>query len=227
MLVSLSPIIADARGSAGALCFFQGRAGLVARIKTTPFQPLTPEQFLARASLASISQTWRTPAMDASRAGWIILAGTYRYYDVFHVLRTLHGSAMFAKLNRNLSTIGLSAIFEAPTTLSCGTPGVLTLTHVVGPPEHFWVSAPTPPAGDEAVVIRATRPLSPGLLTLSNSQSIVEALNPATAGPWDILTPYKAKHAHIVTGQQIFVLVNYVNTATGFAGQQSVDALIW
>ena len=227
MKIALSPLIGDARGSAGDLTFTQMRAGLVALVKTSPFQPFTPAQFLQRAALATISQTWKSPAMNAYRAAWIILAANNPYNDVFGVPHKLTGSAMFTKLNRNLQTISLSVLFAAPTTLTCGSPGLLTLTHVPPTPEGFTVQPSTQPMSTEAVIIRATPPLSPGRQTLSNSQTIIQTFPAGTAGPWDIFTKYKAKHSTVATGLQVFVVVNYVETTTGFAGQQSINSVIW
>jgi hypothetical protein len=227
MKIALSPLIGDARGSAGTIALYSSRAGLCARIKVTPYQPLSPAQFLERASLATISQTWKSPAMNAYRNGWITLAHNNPYYDLFHVERTLTGSAMFNKLNRCLATIGLSVIFANPLTLSCSTPGLLTLEHVINTPDEFNVTPTADPAPTEAVVIRATAPLSPGIQTLSNSKTIVGTFPAGTAGPWNILTTYSAKHKTITAGMQIYVMVNYVETTTGFAGVQSIDSLLW
>jgi hypothetical protein len=227
MKIALSPLIGDARGSAGTIALYQSRAGLCAKIVVTPYQPLTAAQFLERASLATISQTWKTPAMNAYRNGWITLAKNNPYYDVYHVLHTLTGSAMFAKLNRNLHTIGVSVIFIPPATLSCSTPGLLTLAHVPPTPEDFLVTATFNPQPTEAVVIRATAPISAGIETMSNNQAVIQTFAAGTAGPWSILTNYKKKHTTVNDGSQIFVLVNYVETTTGFAGQQSIDSLIW
>lgn len=227
MKIALSPLIGDARGSAGDLTFTQTRAGLVALVKTSPFQPLTQAQFLERALLATVSQTWKSAPMNAYRAAWIILAANNPYDDIFHVPHKLTGSAMFTKLNRNLQTLGLSVLFLAPSTLSCGAPGLLAITHDAGPPEDFTVQPSTQPMSTEAVIIRATPPLSPGRQTLSNSQTIIQTFTAGTAGPWDIFTKYKAKHSTVATGLQVFVLVNYVETTTGYAGQQSINSVIW
>jgi len=206
---------------------FQSRAGLVARINVTAIQPNTPAQFLIRASLASISETWRSAAMNAYRAAWITLAIANPYLDIFGVQRRLTGGAFFAKLNRNLATLGLPVILTAPTTLSTGAPGLLSLSHTVGPPEQFLVTPTVQPAGTEAVVIRATKPLSPAMQTLHNTQAVIQTFSAGTNGPWDIFTAYKAKNKNVASGQQVFVLVNYVNATTGFAGQQSIDAVLW
>lgn len=227
MKIALAPLIGDARGSAGMLTMYQSKAGLCARIKATPFQPMSPAQFLQRASLVSLSKTWKTPAMAAYRADWIILANANPYLDVFNVQQRLTGCAFFIKLNRNLATLGLTPIFAAPSSVSCGSPGLLTLAHVTGPPAQFTVTPTTNPTANEAVVIRATKPLSQGVLTLANTQTIIQTFAAGTAGPWDIITKYLAKHATVQTDTQIFVQVNYVNTTTGYAGQDSINSLVW
>ena len=226
MKVALAPLIGDARGSSGGLSMYLTRAGLVAGVRKTPFQPLTPAQFLVRASLATLSQTWRTPAMNAYRAGWITLAANYPYQDIFGVTRKLSGSAMFAKLNRNLTTVGIAALFIPPTTLACPAPGLLTLSYTAGSPPTFTVDANTEPTSNECVVIRCTKPLSAGVQTTANTETVIQTFPPGTVGPWDISTNYHAKHSTVASNTQIFVLVNFVNKNTGYAGQQSIDALL-
>jgi hypothetical protein len=165
--------------------------------------------------------------MNPYRTAWVLLSHANPYQDVFGVTRYLSGCAFFIKLNRNLATIAINPLFAAPSSLACGAPGLLTLSHVVGPPVQFLVTVTTPPASGEAVVIRATKPLSPGVLTLSNTQSVIQTFPAGTAGPYDITTLYLKKHSTQTTGDLIFVLVNYVQVSTGFAGQQSIDSLLW
>jgi len=304
MKIALSPIVEDVRGSTANLTIQQTIAGLTARFKKTPYQPLSVAQFIVKASLASISQTWRTTAMNAFRAGWILLAANNPYTDVFGVQHKMSGSAFFAKLNRNLATLGLSVIFPAPVTLACGSPLTITQTHnptptvatftgvavgatavysyssFTGPnpaagetitvagfatagnnvkdqviasvdligqtitlaltsqvtethaatgtiPPSFIVSAGTQPAGTEAVVIRATKPLSPGVTSLANTQTIIQHFPAGTHSPWDISAAYAAKHKTVNTGALIFYEVNYVNATTGYAGQLIIDSLHW
>ena len=226
-MVALTPLIGDARGKAGDIALYLSRAGLAAKIVSTQIQPETPAQFLQRASLATISQTWKSPPMNAYRAGWIFLAAANPYMDVFGVSHKLTGSAMFTKLNRNLATLGLSIILAAPGSLSCGSPGLLTLSHVPPTPEKFLVTPTTPPASTEAVVIRATKPLSPGIQSLGNTLTVIQTFAAGTSGPWDIFTAYAKKHTTRPPGQLIYVQVNYVETTTGFAGQLSIDSLLW
>jgi len=227
MKLSLAPLIGDARGTTGSLTVFLSRAGLLARLNLAPGQIPTPAQLLQRGSLATISALWKTPAMAAYRLAWINLAATLPYVDVFAVTRLWTGSQLFAKFNRNLATLGLSSILPAPASVACSAPGLLTLTHNIGPPETFVVTPTNNPAAGEAVVIRSSKFLSPGITSLGNNLTIATTLPAGTAGPWDITTAFFAKHKTRPTGQQLFVHVNYVQTSTGFAGQESIDTMLW
>lgn len=226
MKVSLSPLIGDARGSAGALSVFLSRAGLIAKINGMPYDPKTASQLLQRASLTSISQTWKSVVMNPYRTAWVLLAHAYPYQDTFGVTRFLSGSAMFAKLNRNLATINQSAIFTAPGSLACGAPGLLTLSYTPGSTPTFIVTPTTAPASTEAVVISCTKPLSAGVLTLGNTQTVIQVFPALSATPWDISTAYHTKHATVANNSAIFVEVHYVNISTGFAGQSSIDSVL-
>ena len=129
--------------------------------------------------------------MNSYRVGWITLASANPYLDPFGVSRKLTGSAMFTKLNRNLATLAISSILHRT-----------GHTHMRQPieyhsnPRHrtartFSVTTSVAAAGGEAVVIRATTPLSPGVNQIGQTQTIIATYPAGTAGPYAILTPYK------------------------------------
>lgn len=227
MKIAPGPLIEDLRGSCSNLAIQMTIAGLTARYKNQPVQPKNIAQVLVRAAVASIAQTWKSPAMTDFRPAWIILANNNPYYDVWGVPHKMTGSAMFTKLNKNLNTLGLSMILPAPTALSCGSPLSIAQTHAAGPPQSFIITSTGPPAIHEAVVIRCSKPLSPGISTLANTQSIIQTFPAGTNSPWDISTAWNKKHATVTPGDTVFFLVNYVNTITGFAGPQLVALFNW
>lgn len=225
--IAWSPLVMDARGTVGGVTFTLTQWGNTARIWHPPHQPYTTLQLLQRGQFASLSQLWKDPSMTPYRIGWISLALANPYYDVFHNLRHLTGLAMFQKCNRTLQTLGQSSILIPPATLSCGSPTSLTAAHDSGPPNTLLVTPFTNPAPTEAVIIRATPPLSPGITRLGNTQSILKVINPGVAGPWDVYAEYHAKHPLVASGQQVFILLNYATIATGFQGDQFSASLIW
>lgn len=218
MLIAFGPLVENAAGSTGSITVQQTLAGPVLRSHTIPIDPATTAQLLQRASLTNISQLWKSSAMVSYRAAWILLAIANPYTNQFGQTQRLTGSALFNKLNRNLATIGVSSILVAPGSLACGNPGTITPTYTPGSSPTMVISSTTNPAGGEAVVIRSTKPLSAGISAIGQTQTIVQTFAPGTAGPWDISTTFNKKYGKTFSDQNCYILVNYVNSTTGFAG---------
>ena len=227
MKVAWSVLVGDARGKVGSVGAFLSRSGAV--IKQLHAQTLSNKQsqILARAAFASPSQLWRTPDMDAYRAGWVTLASNHFEPDVFGHLIKKTGSAWFVRANRNRATLGLDPILPAPAFAAVGDPGTVTITHDTVPSEAMTVTAPQATGAAEAVVIRATRGLSPGRLTIGNEQRIVFTLNPGGGSSWDILADYTAKFGAPEDGKQIMVQVAYLDTNQGRFGLTENASVIW
>lgn len=192
-----------------------------------PMQPNSELQLMMRANLGEVSGLWRSTSMTAYRAGWILLAAANPEADVFGNLITKTGLQWFVRCNRNRQSFGLDAILEAPAFAPVGNAGVITLTHDGPPPTYFNVTPTSAPVGTEAVVIQATKGLSPGLLTFSNQARNLKTINPGTGGPWDILPEYTAKFRDPIDTLQIFVTVHYVDIAQGRAGLTGTASIIW
>jgi hypothetical protein len=227
MLIAFSALVNNAAGSCGGICAQNTIAGVILRPRSIPTNPNSAAQLLNRAALATISQLWRSSSMSTYRIGWINLANANPYTDQFGNAHKLTGSAFFQKLNHTLATLGLSSILAAPSSVSCGNPSTITATHVLTPTETFTITPSVGPAAAEAVVIRVTKPLSPGVNQIGQTQTIIQTFPAGTAGPWNILTAYKKKNSAIATGDTLYAIVNYVNTTTGFAGTQISDQATW
>jgi hypothetical protein len=165
--------------------------------------------------------------MTANRPGWIALALAHAEQDVFLNYYTRTGLNWFNRCNRNLQLIGEAIILEAPTFAAIPNPGTLTLAHDGPPATYFNVTPSTVPTSDNAVIIAATRPLSPGILTLSNQQRNVMVVNPGTNGPWDILAAYTTKFGTPHPDRQIFVQAHYIEIVSGIAGLTAQEGLVW
>jgi hypothetical protein len=180
-----------------------------------------------RASLAYLSQLWTSSAMALYRGDWCALALGHAEKNVFDADIFKTGLQWFIRANLNRQTIAESPILDDPAWAAVGDPGTVTVTHVAGPPEKMDVSATTPPTANEAVVILATRPISPGIGTTSHQQRFIQKVNPGTAGPWDILAAYTAKLGAPLTNRQIFVDVHYVYISQGRAGESAQAHVFW
>jgi hypothetical protein len=190
-------------------------------------QPNSQLQLMMRANLGEVSGLWHSPSMAAYRAGWILLAAAHPEADIFGNLIKKTGLQWFVRCNRNRATFGLAPTLSAPAFAPVGNPGTLSASHDGPPATYFNISATSAPGVGEAVVIQATKGLSPGLLTFSNQARNLKTINPGTGGPWDILPEYTAKFHAPIDGLQIFVTVHYVNIAQGRAGLTGVASIIW
>lgn len=227
MKVAWSVLVGDARGTLGSIAATSTRFGPVLRASLRSMQPNSQLQLMMRANLGNVSGLWRSASMAAYRAGWILLAAANPEPDVFGNMIKKTGLQWFVRCNRNRQTFGLPPILAAPAFAPVGNPGTLTLSHDGPPPTYFHVAPTSAPAPGEAVVIQATKGLSPGLLTFSNQARNLKTINPGTGGPWDILTEYTAKFRAPIDRLQIFVTVHYLDIAQGRAGLTGTASIIW
>lgn len=212
--VAFSALVADLRNKVGGNVFTKVRSGAMVRIKVSPTQPRTAAQTAVRSNFTTHSQAWRT-LTQSQRNAWIALAASLPKHDVFGNTFYLTGAQLYNQCNRNLSTIGVAAISDAPSSLSVGAPGALTLVAAAGTPA-FTVDAATEPASGEVPIIFAAAPLSAGRKFVGSALRLLDAsITAATAGPWDIKTLYTDKYGALVSGQNLNVGVRYINNTTG------------
>ena len=217
----------EARGKCGHIVATVGRSGPVLRGHFRARRSATQTQLECRAALGSLSVLWSDPSMLTYRAAWVQLGLDHAEHNIFGADIYKTGLQWFTRANRNRQIIGEAVILEAPAYAAVGDPAAVTLTHGTGP-ESLEVSATNPPApGDDAVVIYATPPLSPGIFTLGHQQRKLLIVNPGTAGPWDILAAYTAKFGTPTAGRQVFVEVWYMDIAQGMIGLKSQASEIW
>lgn len=227
MKVAWSVLVGDARGRSGQSCTTLTRSGPVLRGMFRARRSATQSQLECRAALGSLSTLWSDPSMLTYRPGWVALGLATPEHNVFSMDIYKTGLQCFTRSNRNRQLIGEAVILEAPAYHAVLDPGALTLTHTTGPPETLEVSALTAPAVDDAVLIYATPPLSPGIFTLGHQQRKLAIVKPSSAGPWDILAAYTAKFGTPAAGRQVFVEVWYMDIAQGMIGLKSQAAAIW
>jgi hypothetical protein len=219
--VAFSAIVSDLRNKIGGNVFTKVRSGAMVRIKVSPTQPRTAAQQTVRSSFTAFSKAWDT-ITEVQRDGWRSLAAGLPQKDIFGNTYYLTGIQLFQLANRNLASIGVAQISDAPASLSVGSPGTLTLVaNHTGP--VLTIDAVTEPAAGEVPLIFATRPLNAGRLFVGNNRQILDAAIVAgTAGPWDVATLYAAKYGALAAGQNLNFGVRYINNTTGAGSLMSV-----
>jgi hypothetical protein len=227
MKIAWGVLVGDARGKTGNICATWGRSGPVLRRHFRSKQPNSQTQLEMRAALSSLSVFWSDPSMAPYRPDWIQLALAHPEKNIFNADIYKTGLQWFIRANKNRATIGEPVILQAPAFAEVDDPAALTLEHLSAPPEELNITASSNPVAGDAVVIFATRPLSPGIFTLGHQQRLLKYINPATASPWDIFDVYTAKYGTPPAGKQIFVEVWYTDIDQGMIGLKSQAAAIW
>ena len=222
--VAYSAILTDLRNKVGGVVFTKVRSGPMVRIKVSPTQPRTAAQTAVRSNFSASSKAWDT-ITQAQRNGWISLAAGLPRKDVFGNTYYMTGLQLFQQCNRNLASIGVASISDAPAGLSVGAPGALTLVATAATP-LLTVTAATAPGAAEVPLIFAIKPLHNGRIFTGNAYAIIDsAIAAATAGPWALTTLYPAKYGTLVVGQNINIGVRYINNTTGAGSLRSVKQI--
>ena len=219
MKAKFGAIVVDGRGKLGGHVASRNRAGAYFRTKVTPVNPDTSFQQAVRSLLTSLSQSWRDLTND-ERSAWNASVSDFAKTDVFGDIRNPTGFNLYIRLNANIDTVGGSTIDIPPL------PGAVTATEATAAVFNLTGNistiafTPTVPAG-EAVIVRATPGLSPGISFVKSEYRIIEILAAAATSPADIDASYIAKFGAPVEGSKIFVTLETVNITTG---QKSVDS---
>jgi hypothetical protein len=215
-----SALVTDMRKKLGGGVHTKVRSGSMVRKKTSPTQPRTNTQRNVRATLSALAKRWASTLINDQRLAWNALATLYPRKDKFGAAHPLSGFQLYLSLNRNLSTIGVAPVDDAPPSLAATSPGACTVTYT-GPtpgPEALSVATANAPAATENCVIMATAPLSVGRTNVGSRYRYVQNFGEGEAGPYDILSKYKGVFGTIPTGRKISVLAFNIDQPTGAKG---------
>lgn len=219
--VAFSALVSDLRNKIGGNVFTKVRSGPMVRIKVSPTQPRTAAQQAVRTSFTALSKAWDT-ITEIQRQGWIALAAGLPQKDIFGNTYYMTGIQLFQQCNRNLASIGVAQISDAPASISVGSPGALTLVATAATPT-LTVSPANAPAAAEVPLIFAVKPLNAGRQFASGQYRILDNSQAAgAAGPWDEATLWAAKYGTLAAGQNLNFGVRYINNTTGAGSLMAV-----
>jgi hypothetical protein len=219
--------VADARNAIGGHVFSKNRNGAYLRMKVSPSQPRSPKQLLVRAQFGGAAAAWGA-LTDAQRAGWIALASTNPSPDQFGNPQILTGMQFFMRVNRNLHTIGVTAILEdAPASTSVQALTSLTPTAAFTGSVLTIGFTPTPLDPAQHLVVVMTPPLSPGksFFTPFLKLTFADPNDLTTSG----LTVYSEWHTifgALLPGQKIGVSAYVIADDTGSASTPAGASVI-
>lgn len=216
--VLFTAIVADMRNKLNGSVFSKNRYGAYVRTKVTPVNPQTDAQQNVRNQFATASQAWRGLS-EAQRQSFIDAAPAFPVFDIFGNSKILSGSALYNKLNLNLSAAGVGAIDTAPSPAAIPPIIGLSLTATVtGPVMTLTSDTAVVPAGT-VMIVQATPLYGPGISFVKNKYRQIATV--AAAGTIDthsIYTTWNAIFGALVEGQKVSVRIFLVNETTGQAG---------
>lgn len=220
MKAKFGSIVVDGRGKLGGHVYSKNRGGAYVRTKVTPVNPQTSFQSAVRAIFTFLSQGWRS-LTEGQREAWNGAVENFQRTDIFGDIKKPSGINLYMRLNQNILNAGGTAIDTPPS--PDVTPELLTISSVPdsSPQTLSLVFGPSPVPADQAYVVEATPPISPGKSFIKNQFRVVATIPAAGATPNNLLAAYTAKFGALVGGQKIGIRVRAVNLLTGIAGPVS------
>ncbi len=210
--------VADARNKLGGHVFSKNRNGAYVRQKVSPTQPRSTKQLAVRSTFGAISKAWATVLTDLQRSGWISLASSNPSPDQFGNPQILTGLQFYQKVNRNLSTIGVTRLDDAPPDQTVEGLTSLNVTATFTGSILTVGFGPSPLDAEMHLVITATPPVSPGKSFLTAFLKLVFAdLNDMSTAPINIYTEWNAMFGALQPGQKIGVSAYVISDTTGAA----------
>ena len=159
---------------------------------------------------------------------WNAAAPNFTYVDRFGRTKPFpSGIALYNSLNRNLFTVGATAITDPP--VPAGVPGITAIT-VTGDESASSLDVaytPTPTDGDVDHAVFATAQLSPGRSRPRKSDfRQIGIISAGSASPATFGTVYEDRFGSLTAGSKVFVKISPINIVTGQAGASIVGSCI-
>lgn len=211
-------MVGQLSGSTGSTTASHNSQGSYFRSKVKPVNPNTTAQNFVRDRFALPSESWRG-LTDAQRQGWKSLGAQMTAVDALGNPYTLNGFQAYMSVNRYRLQLNLTVLSSAPALTSASwltALGPIVADSVV--PTFTVAFTPTPVPANSYLLIRATRPISPGRSFIGPTQyRNMFTVNPAGASPADILANYTARFGTLIAGYKVGIqAVPFI--ANGFRG---------
>lgn len=145
-------------GSVGGTTFQRGRYGAIARMKTSPVQPMSAAQTAVRNRTAQVSSNWKVLS-GSDRLGWENLAASFPTTNRFGQEVFLTGQAFYNMANQNVLQVGEPLLNVASTVDTWVVPGA-ELAAVITVGDGFTTFTVSDPSNfSDKCVVQMTRPL--------------------------------------------------------------------
>lgn len=226
MKIKYSALVSDARGKLNGSVASKNRYGNYLRNKITPTNPQTSAQSRMRALFGSISKGWGA-LTQAQRNLWEDFSRQHPYNDIFGDSKVLQGSAMYQRVNLNLSKLEKSllvvpgAVSDIPpleqvhALMDLGSGGDIEIIQVTGEFDDTTTE-------NQTMVVYATPPISPGRNFVKNDFRLIDWAD-ADGLTADIVKDVTSKYIEafgdsVPDDYKVFVRVAILDIKTGLQG---------
>lgn len=216
MKVKFGMIIVDGSGKLGGHVVTQTKSGKAIRTKSSPVNRRSNAQQSVKSIFAANAQAFRG-LTTAQIAAWNSASADWKLKNYFGDVMQLSGMALYQRLNANIVKAGGAVISDPPAQVpveAIGDLAIATCTALV----MTTTFVPTPVPADCAVMIEATRSVSPGVSFVKNQFRVIAVEPAAGTSPVNIYNDYVAVHGAPVTGKKVFLRATMVNVVTGQTG---------
>lgn len=223
--VKFSALISEMRNKLNGSVFARNRGGAYLRTKVTPVNPKSTAQVLSRARLTQFSQAWRS-LTQAQREAWNSVVTQWSSTDVFGDVVNPSGNTLFSRLNINIAIAGGAELLTPPSPVGADAVLSAELAYDDVAETLTLTAEPADVPADHAMVVEATENLSPGITNANSKFRVIDTIDAATAGPFDVTAAYTAKFGAPVVGQKIYARAKFINKNTGEKSQAVSDFVI-
>jgi len=211
-------IISEIRNKIAATVYSKNGSGAIIRNRVTPINRRTSLQTNQRQLLASLASAWRG-LTQLERDGWNAASPNFPQTDSLGQTVTLTGEQLYIRSNANLVQIGQAQITAAPPPTSFA---ILAMGATVLTGGAFTQAfSPDPVPAGFSLVMKATRPLSPGKNFLGQSEfRFIQVEAAAAVSPADLDAAYEAIFGDKASsvGQKVGIEAYLVEDSSGLAG---------
>lgn len=206
--------VSEIRNKIGGIVFARNRGGAYMRTKVTPLNPQTTAQAGARSLLTSLAQAFRSLSQEQITA-WNNAVTQWQTTDIFGMLVSPTGLALYVRLNANIINAGGTVIDTPPSPVGAASLGSLSLTAAVTGDVFDVAFSPATVPADHSMYVEATPMLSPGINNANSKFRYIGIAAAAAASPADLFTEETSKFGSLVAGQKVLVRAKFINKLTG------------
>ena len=200
-------------GKLGLVVAFQGRNGLIRRIKVIPKQPNTFRQMAVRSRL-TLAAAGFDLLTEAQQDAWNDTAAKYRSKATLGQSGPLTGLQLFVRINTNLTQMGQEAVTDPPAypMVTALAPQNIHITNLLG---VITITATCPTSPGENTVLSACAPQHSGVRRPPQLK-LLGTCPAAVQGSANLTSLYQASFTLPAENQRVFFSAHQM--ISGWAG---------